>query len=98
MKTSWKTKIVVKKDYISIIKNDNGAIKYQDIKFDKIRFTHSLQKITEEHLKDCIDRRGQWYEDKLMKLIDCLESNLDIDQIKDRIEYVLKVTGIIPKE
>jgi len=97
MKTSWKTKIVVKKDYISIIKNDNGAIKYQDIKFDKIRFTHSLQKITEEHLKDCIDRRGQWYEDKLMKLISCLDSN-DIVQIKETIDYVLKITGIISKE
>jgi len=56
-------------------------------------------KYTEEYLIDCIDRRGQWYEDKLMKLTECLKpDNLTIIEIQERIEYVLKVTGIIPKE
>ena len=54
-------------------------------------------KYTESYLIDCIDRRGQWYEDKLCRLKDSLKSN-DITRIKEDIEFVLKVTNILPKD
>ena len=46
-----------------------------------------------------VDQRNQWYEDKLMKLTECLKPDyLTITEIQEHIEYVLKVTGIISKE
>ena len=56
-------------------------------------------KYTENDIDYYVNQRNQWYEDKLMKLIECLKpDNLTKIEIQEHIEYVLKVTHIIPKD